>query len=201
MTSFKFQSTAIYKIKVYGAIKESLSERLQGMEINIQRSDKAKPVSILTGRINDQSALSGILNTLYDNHYTLISINTIDEKKYKIWIEKLIKRKTLNKKIKTKLEILLVTPSPVDFKNMKVKIKILDSFCLVGSLTSWFACSDDDENPDSDLDPNVFCDENLCADDADLKAECVDAFYDCLENEPDLNDDECAATALLICRL
>lgn len=84
MTDFKFQSPAIYKIKVYGEIKESLSERLQGMEINIQRSDEAKTVSILTGRINDQSALSGILNTLYDNHFTLISINTIDEKKYEI---------------------------------------------------------------------------------------------------------------------
>lgn len=72
---------------------------------------------------------------------------------------------------------------------------------LLGSIATFISCSDDDEEPESDLDPNVFCDENLCASDADLKAECVDAFNTCLATEPDLNDDECAITALAICRL
>ena len=84
MTDFKFQSPAIYKIKVYGEIKESWSERLEGMHLDVQTSDSTKPVTTLTGRINDQSALFGVINTLYDNHFTIISINTIDEEKYKI---------------------------------------------------------------------------------------------------------------------
>ena len=84
---------------------------------------------------------------------------------------------------------------------MKKLAKLLFVILISVSMTALFACSDDDEEPESDLDPNVFCDENLCASDADLKAECVDLFYDCLANEPDLNDDECAITALAVCRL
>jgi hypothetical protein len=84
---------------------------------------------------------------------------------------------------------------------MKKSVKLIISVMAIGSMVTFTSCGDDDENPSSDLDPNVFCDENLCADDADLKAECVDLFYDCLENEPDLNDDECAITALAICRI
>jgi hypothetical protein len=84
MTDFKFQSPAIYKIKVYGEVKKSWSERLEGMQIDVQPADNTKPVTTLTGRINDQSALSGVINTLYDNHYTIISIDTIDEEKYEI---------------------------------------------------------------------------------------------------------------------
>ena len=83
---------------------------------------------------------------------------------------------------------------------MKKLGKILFTILMVVSMTAFFACSDDDENPDSDLDPNVFCDENLCASDAGLKADCIDAFNDCLANEPDANDDECAITALAICK-
>lgn len=83
MTDFKFQSPAIYRIKVKGEIKKTWSGRLEGMQIDVQQSDGTKPVTTLTGRINDQSALSGVLNTLYDNHFAIISINAIDEKKQK----------------------------------------------------------------------------------------------------------------------
>lgn len=78
---------------------------------------------------------------------------------------------------------------------MKKLAKILMLVICVGFMTTFLSCSDDDE-----LDPNVFCDENLCSTDAALKKKCVEAFNTCMATEPDANDDECAATALLICK-
>ena len=74
---FSFQKPAMYKIKVQGEIKGSWSEKLQGLQINIERSPGEKPVSILIGQINDQSALSGLLNALYDFNMTIISVNIL----------------------------------------------------------------------------------------------------------------------------
>ena len=67
-------------------------------------------------------------------------------------------------------------------------------FLCVVSMTALLSCGDDDE-----LDPNVFCDENLCSSNNDLKEQCIDAFNTCMATEPDANDDECAAAALLFC--
>lgn len=80
---------------------------------------------------------------------------------------------------------------------MKTLAKILFMIVLLGSTATLISCNDD--STESDLDPNVFCDENLCSKDSDLKQECIDAFNNCLATEPDANDDECAITALLIC--
>ena len=80
MADFKFQSPAVYKIKINGAINESWSERLGGMQINVERSKGSEPVTILIGQINDQTALSGVLNTLYENHLSIISVNMLNEK-------------------------------------------------------------------------------------------------------------------------
>ena len=71
-------------------------------------------------------------------------------------------------------------------------------YLSIGLMTGAYSCSDD-ETPA--LDPNVFCDENLCVSNPDLKQECIDAFNDCLAANPDANDDECAATALLKCKI
>jgi hypothetical protein len=78
---------------------------------------------------------------------------------------------------------------------MKKLANVLMVLLCVVSMTSLLSCGDDDDG----LDPNVFCDENLCSTDNDLKEQCVDAFNTCMATEPDANDDECAAIALLIC--
>jgi uncharacterized DUF497 family protein len=80
MADYKFQNPAVYKIKISGAINESWSERLGGMQINVEQSKSSNPVTILIGKINDQAALSGVLNTLYENHLSIISVNMLDEK-------------------------------------------------------------------------------------------------------------------------
>ena len=77
---FSFQKPALYKIQVQGELKESWSERLQGMQINVERNPDAKPESILIGQIDDQAALSGVLNTLYNFNMTIISVQMLQSK-------------------------------------------------------------------------------------------------------------------------
>lgn len=77
---FKFHSPAVYKIIVAGALSKSWSERLGGMQVNVAHAKEEDPVTILIGQINDQAALSGVLNTLYDNHLPIISVNMLNDK-------------------------------------------------------------------------------------------------------------------------
>jgi hypothetical protein len=76
---FSFKKSAVYKIKVLGDLSESYSGRLGGMQITIDRNVAKEPVSILIGQINDQAALSGILNTLYELHLSIMSVNILKD--------------------------------------------------------------------------------------------------------------------------
>ena len=77
-SEFSFQKSAIYKIKVEGVLKENWIEKFQGLKISIERSLSGKSISVLTGKINDQSALSGLLNMLYDYNLTILSVNMLN---------------------------------------------------------------------------------------------------------------------------
>ena len=76
-SEFSFQKPAIYKIKVEGVLQENWIEKFQGLKISIERSSRGNPVSVLTGKINDQSALSGLLNMLYDYNMTILSVKML----------------------------------------------------------------------------------------------------------------------------
>ena len=72
---------------------------------------------------------------------------------------------------------------------------------LVCSLTI-IGCKDEESPTEpGGSDPNVFCDENACAANNVLKQQCVEAFNTCMAASSDANSDECAAAALLICKL
>ena len=74
---FDFKKAAIYKIKVKGEMTDGWPERIWGLQIHQVKGNNT--ISTLVGRIADQSALSGILNMLYDKHITVISINMLSE--------------------------------------------------------------------------------------------------------------------------
>ena len=80
MAEFKFQNPAVYKIKVGDVLSESWSERLGGLQINVVHPKGEDTITILIGQINDQSALSDVLNTLYENHLSIISVSILNEK-------------------------------------------------------------------------------------------------------------------------
>lgn len=75
--NFGFSKPAIHQIKVLGEMNQDWADKLQGMQITIDRTADSEPISILNGRIIDQSALSGVLNTLYDMHLTVISVKLL----------------------------------------------------------------------------------------------------------------------------
>jgi hypothetical protein len=68
-----FASPAFYTIKVSGRIPLSMTDILLGMDISYIESE-ARTISTLKGLLKDQTALSGVLNILYDMHYTVLSV-------------------------------------------------------------------------------------------------------------------------------
>lgn len=71
-----FEQPAVYSIYVVGNLDKSCSDRLGGLEIDCCEAEGSDdpPVTTLTGLLIDQAALLGVLNTLYNWHYPLISI-------------------------------------------------------------------------------------------------------------------------------
>ena len=74
-----FKKKAIYKIVVGGILTEDYSNRFTDMQIKVIREKEQRPSSTLIGEIKDQSDLSGILNSLYDMQFTVISVNMLSE--------------------------------------------------------------------------------------------------------------------------
>ena len=74
----QFNKPAVYIIKVQGEIGDDWSNHLGGMQITVERKKGAKSITMITGRIKDQSALSGILNTLYELHLPVISVKALE---------------------------------------------------------------------------------------------------------------------------
>lgn len=72
---------ATYRIEVQGELGADWSDRLGGMCITSDRSGKRGPVTILEGRLRDQSALAGVLNALYELHLPVLAVERMDEQK------------------------------------------------------------------------------------------------------------------------
>jgi len=62
-----------YQIIVKGDISSDLSPNLAGLDIKNER------LTILSGKIKDQSELMGVLNTLSNYHTEVISVKKIEE--------------------------------------------------------------------------------------------------------------------------
>ena len=77
--SYTFDRSGNYRIRVEGSLNESWSERLGGMYITTNIRGDRKKVATLVGRIRDQAELAGVLNTLYELHLTLLSVEYLDE--------------------------------------------------------------------------------------------------------------------------
>lgn len=76
----KLETPATYRIRVQGKMDESWLDRLGGMAITPDATADESPVTILVGHLPDQAALSGVLNTLYEMHLPLLSVENLDEK-------------------------------------------------------------------------------------------------------------------------
>jgi hypothetical protein len=77
--SFPFDRPGDYRIRVQGFLDESWSERLGGLRITAcALEDHEGPVTELVGQVRDQAELAGVLNSLYELHLTLLSVECLN---------------------------------------------------------------------------------------------------------------------------
>lgn len=77
--TFNIGTPARYQIRVLGKIDSAWHDRLGGMTISTSRTHHTRKVTTLTGNLPDQAALSGLLDTLYQLHHPLLSVENLDE--------------------------------------------------------------------------------------------------------------------------
>ena len=68
---------AFYRIRVLGQLNATMSDRLEGMKIENYTRGDGRAESVLEGRLDDQSAFSGVLNTLYELHLPIVSADCL----------------------------------------------------------------------------------------------------------------------------
>lgn len=74
---FHMDTPATYRIRVQGTVDSSLVELLGELRISETNVDDAKNVTTLAGKLPDQSALCGVLMTLFDLRFPLLSVEMI----------------------------------------------------------------------------------------------------------------------------
>ena len=74
----KLWTPATYRIEVEGHLDESWSERLAGMHITSRKRSDQTTVTSLIGRLRDQAELSGVLNSLYDLHLSILKVEVVN---------------------------------------------------------------------------------------------------------------------------
>jgi hypothetical protein len=74
-----FDRPASYEIRVQGRVDPNWSDRLAGMSFCLAISDPNPPLTTLEGKLIDQSALLGVLNTLYELHLPILSVECLDK--------------------------------------------------------------------------------------------------------------------------
>ncbi|NOQ78555.1 MAG: hypothetical protein GQ546_04060 [Gammaproteobacteria bacterium] len=77
MDQLTLSTSVNYQITVQGWLDDSWSERLSGMHIEVKIPENKVPVAILDGTLKDQAELLGVLNSLYELHLPIISVELI----------------------------------------------------------------------------------------------------------------------------
>ena len=77
--SFTFDRPGNYRIRVQGSLDKSWSERLGGLRITTSSLKDQGSVTALVGQVRDQAELAGVLNTLYELHLTLLSVEYLND--------------------------------------------------------------------------------------------------------------------------
>ena len=72
-----FDGPATYRIDVQGRIPPRWCERLEGMTITVYTPEAGPLVTTLLGELSDQAALAGVLNTLYELHLPVLSVQRL----------------------------------------------------------------------------------------------------------------------------
>jgi hypothetical protein len=68
----------MYRICIQGILDKHWSDYCGGMTIEHESDPHHHAMTILTGRLADQSALVGILNSLHDSGYPILSVERME---------------------------------------------------------------------------------------------------------------------------
>ncbi len=76
--SYSFDMPRNYRIRIQGFLDKKWSERLGGLRMTTSTRGDQKPVTVLEGQVCDQAELTGVLNSLYQRHLTLLSVECLN---------------------------------------------------------------------------------------------------------------------------
>jgi len=76
--SIMFNRPGKYRIRVHGFLDKSWSERLGGLRISTSSLNDQGTVTTLVGQVRDQAELAGILDTIYELHLSLLSVEYLN---------------------------------------------------------------------------------------------------------------------------
>lgn len=69
---------ATYRISVGGRVDAGWSDRLGGMTVTTTGGRDSPDTTTLEGRLPDQAALTGLMNTLYELHLPILSVECLE---------------------------------------------------------------------------------------------------------------------------
>jgi hypothetical protein len=76
--SFIFNRPGKYRIRVHGFLDKRWSERLGGLRIAASSFKGIESVTSLVGEMRDQAELAGVLDTLFELHLSLLSVEYLN---------------------------------------------------------------------------------------------------------------------------
>jgi hypothetical protein len=77
--AYKLGTPATYCVKVNAHLDPGWSERLAGMKITTKKQKDGSSVTTLTGQVRDQAELMGVLNSLYDMHVPILTVEILKD--------------------------------------------------------------------------------------------------------------------------
>jgi hypothetical protein len=75
-----FGSPIQVRIRILGGIPGTWHDRMADLSISTTWESGREPTSLLSGHLEDQAALMGVLNTLHGLHLPLLSIDVLDQR-------------------------------------------------------------------------------------------------------------------------
>ena len=74
-----FDGPGRYRICVQAEMCASYSKRLNDLVVTVEQQEGKQPVTTLSGEVRDQTALMGVLNTLYDMGCPLLEVKRLGD--------------------------------------------------------------------------------------------------------------------------
>ena len=76
--NLRLDHAATYRIQVQGRVRDGLADWLQEVSVRMDRLSGGPTITTLTGTVQDQAGLHGLLNRIRDLNIPLLSVRLID---------------------------------------------------------------------------------------------------------------------------